>query len=112
MLVGLEMDEKRMTLLLFDGLPCSPPIVLAAHFAAGVGVGVLFFRGLWWNTRLIVGGGGVSTAVALMLTRFLLMGGSADLGGVRGRGVRCWPRRSASSDRALPRLALDGHGEP
>ena len=54
-----------MTMLLFDGMPIvSLPIVLAAHVAAGAGVGVLFFRGLWWNTRLIVGGGRVSTAVA------------------------------------------------
>ena len=45
---------------------------------------MLFFRGLWWNTRLLVGGGGVSTAVALMLTRFLLMGGLLTLAAFEG----------------------------
>jgi hypothetical protein len=85
LLVGLEMDAKRMTLLLFDGLPIvSPPIVLAAHVAAGAGVGVLFFRALLWNARLIVGGGRVSTAVALTLGRFSLMGGLLTLSALEG----------------------------
>lgn len=74
-----------MTMLLFDGMPIvSLPIVLAAHVAAGAGVGVLFFRGLWWNTRLIVGGGRVSTAVALTLGQFLLMGGLLTLSASEG----------------------------
>jgi hypothetical protein len=79
------MDAKRMTMLLFDGMPIvSLPILLAAHVAAGAGVGVLFFRALSWNARLIVGGGRVSTAVALTLGRFLLMGGLLTLSALEG----------------------------
>ena len=60
-----------MTMLLFDGLPIvSLPILLAANFAVGAGAGVLFFRNLLWNTRLMVGGGRISTAVALTLVDF------------------------------------------
>ena len=74
-----------MTLLLFGGLPIvSLPIVLAAHVAAGAGVGVLFFRALLWNARLVVGGGRVSAAVALTLGRFLLMGGLLTLAAFEG----------------------------
>ena len=63
-----------MTSLLFDGLPVvALPIVLAAHLGAGAGVGALFFRGLLWNARLIVEGGRVSTSVALIVGRFLLI---------------------------------------
>ncbi len=62
----------------------SPPIVLAAHIAAGAGVGALFFRALWWNTRIVVGGGGVSTAIALTLSRFLLIGGLLTLAAFEG----------------------------
>ena len=70
---------------LLDGLPVgSLSFVLAAHFAAGVGVGVVFFRALWWNTRLMVGGGPVSTALALMLGRFLLLGGLLTLATLEG----------------------------
>jgi hypothetical protein len=79
------MDEKRMTMLLFDGLPIvSLPILLAANFAVGAGAGVLFFRSLLWNTRLMVGGGRISTAVALILSRFLLMGGLLTLAALEG----------------------------
>jgi hypothetical protein len=69
------MDEKRVTRLLFGGLPVvALQIALAAHLVAGAGVGVLFFRGLWWNARLIVDRGPVSTSVALIVGRFLLIG--------------------------------------
>jgi hypothetical protein len=74
-----------MTILLFDGLPIvSMPIVLAANFAVGAGAGVLFFRTLLWNSRLMVGGGPISTAVALTLSRFLLMGGLLTLAALVG----------------------------
>jgi len=75
MLVRLEMDAKRMSLLLFDHLPLVlAPIVLALHVAVGVGAGGLFFRSLWWNTQLLVDGGPVSTAIALIAGRFLGLG--------------------------------------
>jgi N-ATPase, AtpR subunit len=82
LLVGLEMDAKRMTLPVFE----ASPVVLAAQFAAGAGVAVLFFRGLWWHTRLIVEGGRVSTLGALTLGRFALMGGLLTSAAFEGAG--------------------------
>jgi hypothetical protein len=70
MLVGLEMDAKRMSL----ELAAVKFIVLALHVAVGAGAGLLFFRGLWWNTRLLVDGGPVLTALALIAGRFLGIG--------------------------------------
>jgi F1F0 ATPase subunit 2 len=85
LLVGVEMDEKRMNLLSHGIWPVfAPPIVLTAHVAAGVAVGALFFHALWWNTRIIVGGGAVSTAIALTLTRFILLGGLLTLAAFEG----------------------------
>jgi hypothetical protein len=64
-----------MSYLLFNHLPPAlMPIVLALHVAAGAGAGALFFRALWWNTRLLVEGGPVSTTIALIVARFLGLG--------------------------------------
>ncbi len=74
-----------MNLHLLQGLPPGwLPLVLVAHLGAGAGAGVVFFRSLLWNTRLIVGGGRVSTALALTLSRFLLMGGLLMLAALEG----------------------------
>ena len=71
--------------LLFDGLPAAAlPIALAAHLGIGAGVGALFFRGLWWNARLIVEGGRVSTSVALIVGRFLMIGALLALAAMEG----------------------------
>jgi len=50
------------------------PLVLALFAAAGVAVGVIFFRALLWGARVLVEGGAVSTAFALTLGRFGLVG--------------------------------------
>ena len=50
------------------------PLVLALFAAAGVAVGVIFFRALRWGARVLVEGGAVSTAFALTLGRFGLVG--------------------------------------
>jgi hypothetical protein len=85
LLVGLEMDEKRMNLPSPDIWTLfATPVVLAAHVAAGAAVGALFFRALWWNTRIIIGGGAVSTAIALTLSRFILVGGLLTLAAFEG----------------------------
>jgi len=74
-----------MTRLLFGGLPVvALQIALAAHLVAGAGVGVLFFRGLWWNARLIVDRGPVSTSVALIVGRLLLIGALLTLAALEG----------------------------
>jgi F1F0 ATPase subunit 2 len=86
------MDEERMSLPSFDSLPAwAMPLCLAAHLAAGIVLGVFYFRGLWWNVCHFVRGGRATTALALMVGRFVLMGALA---------------LSASLEGALPLLAL------
>jgi hypothetical protein len=64
------MDGKRMNLWLSQ----TGPLALALFAAAGVAVGVIFFRALRWGARVLVEGGAVSTALALTLGRFGLVG--------------------------------------
>jgi hypothetical protein len=89
-LVGLEMDAKLMTLLLFKDLPAGA-MALVAHFATGIGLGILYFRILWWNARLLASGGHLATSLALLLGRFALVGSFLTLASLEG---------------ALPLLAL------
>jgi hypothetical protein len=58
--------------------------VLCAHVAAGVAVGLIFFRALWWNTLVIVGGGSISAAIALTVSRFIFVGGLMTLAAFEG----------------------------
>ncbi len=81
-----------MTALSFDGLPTwAVPLGLAAHLAAGIGLGALYFQALWWNTQRFAAGGRVTTAAALTIGRFALLGGVLFL---------------ASQEGALPLLAM------
>jgi F1F0 ATPase subunit 2 len=74
LLVGLEMDEDRMSLHWFHGLLSWVLLpVLAAHLLGGIGLGVLYFRGLRWNTRQFVDGARIAAVVALMFGRFALL---------------------------------------
>jgi F1F0 ATPase subunit 2 len=69
------MDEERMNPLAFHDLPLwAECLSLTAHLAAGIALGILYFRGLWWNTRLFASGGRVATTIALMAGRFILLG--------------------------------------
>ncbi|WP_020176295.1 ATP synthase subunit I [Methyloferula stellata] len=64
-----------MSLLAFNGLPAwAWALGLAAHFGAGVGLGLVYFRALMWNARLFALGGRVTTAIGLMIGRFALLG--------------------------------------
>ena len=58
--------------------------VLLAHLAAGVGVGVVYFRGLRWNARLFVQGGALGGSLALMAGRALLLTGFLTLAALEG----------------------------
>jgi F1F0 ATPase subunit 2 len=64
------MDESRMN--------------LAIHFTAGILLGVIYFRGLWWNARLLASGGHLATSIALLLGRFALLGGILTLASLEG----------------------------
>jgi hypothetical protein len=48
--------------------------LLTLYLPTGVIAGVIFFRALRWGASLLVEGGAVSTAFALTLGRFLLVG--------------------------------------
>ncbi len=60
------------------------PLDLAAHLAAGFLLGLLYFRGLWWNARLFASGGRVTTTIALIFGRFVLLAGLLTLASLEG----------------------------
>jgi F1F0 ATPase subunit 2 len=85
MLVRLEVGKERMRFHLSDTLSASAePISLAAHLAAGIALGVLYFRSLWWNVRRYIGGAPVVTTIALTIGRFVLLGGLLTLASLEG----------------------------
>ncbi len=74
-----------MTVLSIAHLPAwAVALSLAAHLAIGIGLGLLYFRTLWWNTRLLAEGRRTTTAVALMLGRFVLLAGLLTLASLEG----------------------------
>jgi F1F0 ATPase subunit 2 len=79
------MDEKRMTLFSLASLsPGTMALDLVGHLAAGLLLGLIYFRGLWWNARLFAAGGRVATTIGLMLGRFVLLGGFLILVSLEG----------------------------
>jgi F1F0 ATPase subunit 2 len=70
------MDAERVSLHSYDELPAWAMLLsLAAHLAVGIMAGSLYFRALWWNTRRLASGGRATTAIALSIGRFILLGG-------------------------------------
>lgn len=57
---------------------------LILHLAGGFGVGLLYFQGLWWNAQRLAAGGRLTTAIALGLGRFILLGGLLTLASLEG----------------------------
>ena len=57
---------------------------LAAHLIAGSLLGLVHFRGLWWNARLFTAGGRATTAILLMVGRIALLGGLLTLASLEG----------------------------
>ncbi len=49
-------------------------IEAALAFGAGIAIGILHFRLLWWNARLFVRAGSALAATALQLARFGVLG--------------------------------------
>jgi F1F0 ATPase subunit 2 len=79
------MDEQHMSFLSMNSPPSWPLLLrLAAHLAAGMLLGVLYFRSLWWNIRRFIGGGRVTTTIALMVGRFILLGGPLVFASLEG----------------------------
>jgi len=59
---------------------------LSAHLAAGILLGLVYFRGLWWNAHLFTAGGHATTAILLMVGRVALLGGLLTLASLEGAG--------------------------
>ena len=74
-----------MSVWSFDGLPAwAMALSLAAHFAAGVGLGALYFRGVWWSARLFAEGGRTATVIVLTAGRLAVLGGLLALASLQG----------------------------
>ena len=74
-----------MTSLAFNSLPAwGTCLSLAAHLVAGIAVGVIYFRSLWWNARRFTSGSHVATTIAVMIGRFVLLGGLLTLASLEG----------------------------
>jgi F1F0 ATPase subunit 2 len=85
MLVGMEMDGECMISLSFNGLPTwAMAVSLAAHLAAGIMLGVVYFRSLWWNARRVTEGARVATTIAVMIGRFVVLGVLLTLASLEG----------------------------
>jgi F1F0 ATPase subunit 2 len=85
MLVRLEVDEELMRFPLFDTLSAWTEFVsLTAHLAAGIALGVLYFRSLWWNVRRYIGGAPVVTTIALTIGRLVFLGSLLTLASLEG----------------------------
>ncbi len=85
MLVRLEVDEERMNFPSFDALPVWAEIIsLVTHLGAGIVLGILYFRGLWWSVRRFAHGGNLVATIALMIGRFVLLGGLMTLASLEG----------------------------
>jgi F1F0 ATPase subunit 2 len=79
------MDEERMSFPLLNDLPAWTILLgLAGYFIAGIGLGVLYFRSLWWNARRFTEDGRATTAIALMIGRFALLGILLTLASLEG----------------------------
>jgi F1F0 ATPase subunit 2 len=85
MFFRMEMDGERMTFLSFSSLPVwGTCLSLAAHLVAGIAVGVIYFRSLWWNARRFTTGGHVATTIAVMIGRFVILGVVLTLASLEG----------------------------
>jgi F1F0 ATPase subunit 2 len=81
----MEMDGERMTSLSLSNLPSWATFLsLAAHLAAGVIVGALYFRSLWWNARRFTAGDRTATTIAVMIGRFVVLGVVLTLASLEG----------------------------
>ena len=74
-----------MSFISFDALPpWTGYLSLAAHLAAGVVLGFIYFQSLWWNASRLTGGGRATTAIAFTVGRFALLGGLLTLASLEG----------------------------
>ena len=74
-----------MTSLSFSNLSAwGTCLSFAAYLAAGIAVGVIYFRSLWGNARRFTMGGHVATTIAVMIGRFVILGVVLTLASLEG----------------------------
>ncbi len=74
-----------MSIWSFDSLPTwAMSLSLGAHLAAGIALGALYFRAVWWSARLFAQGGRAATLVVLIAGRFAALGGLLALASLEG----------------------------
>jgi hypothetical protein len=78
------MDEQRVSSWSIDNLPVWAMLGFVAYVAAGIAVGTCYFRAVWWSARLFALGGRAATATALVIGRFILLGGLLALASFEG----------------------------
>ncbi len=69
--------KKRMTFFSFANLsPGAMALDLVGHFAAGLLLGLVYFRGLWWECAAVCGRAAASPRRSASCSgRFVLLGG-------------------------------------
>ena len=79
-----------MSVTWFNGLPgwnlpgWAVSLGLAAHLAAGIGLGACYFGGLWWNACLFASRTRLAAAIGLMVGRIALLAGCLTLASLEG----------------------------
>ena len=74
-----------MSIASFDVLPTWVGLLgLAAHLGVGFGLGIFYFRTLWWSASRFTGRGSLVATIALMIGRFVFIGGVLTLASLEG----------------------------
>ena len=74
-----------MSIPSFDTLPPWAMVLgLAAHLGAGFGLGILYFRSLWWSACRLADRRSLVATIASMIGRFALIGGVLTLTSLEG----------------------------
>lgn len=74
-----------MSVWSFDNLPAWAMFFsLGVHLAAGIALGLFYFRAVWWSARLFAQGGRAATMIVLIAGRFVGLGGLLALASLEG----------------------------
>jgi len=84
MLVGLEMDEQRMSEAFYGWTAFAR---LAAHLGSGLLLGGAFFLGLWRNAQILAAGGSPVKTSALMIGRYVMLTALLVVASLQGAGA-------------------------
>jgi F1F0 ATPase subunit 2 len=57
---------------------------LLVYFGAGIALGAVYFRGLWWNARLFAEGASLAVTIGIGIGRFVLLGSMLTLASFEG----------------------------